>query len=297
MSSGTSTSSRASPHCRTCREPMRGHPRPTCAEIQRLEELGVISRAPSTLSELESISSATKVEASYQAPPTIEELTAFLLGVDHPVDPAQLRFALSTLGKLEEGSSAQDDFCDGESDAEGTVAHVFPKHQAHREQRTARRGSKFGILWMVFTHLLGSMIASGLTILILGSPQRQGGFSHPNPLRQCTFAYRCLGINSNHLELLSCKIPQAFRRSGALTGHTKKCKALLEDLAEARSSLGASQSKKEKKRSEPLEWAENLHVDKPYHSPDDMNPSTVASTSSPPNPFPEAPDTVCLVFL
>ncbi|KAH6896336.1 hypothetical protein BKA70DRAFT_1438563 [Coprinopsis sp. MPI-PUGE-AT-0042] len=121
--------------CRTCREPMRGHPRPTCAEIQRLEELGVISRAPSTLSELESISSATKVEvppglpplsakqarftksarstrsknvrfsllrpsatpvarsgtyqlqASYQAPPTIEELTAFLLGVDHPVDP------------------------------------------------------------------------------------------------------------------------------------------------------------------------------------------------------------------
>ncbi|KAH6905944.1 hypothetical protein BKA70DRAFT_1225262 [Coprinopsis sp. MPI-PUGE-AT-0042] len=40
--------------------------------------------------------------------PTIEDVTAFLLGIDHPVDPAKVQFALALLDELEGPSRVKD---------------------------------------------------------------------------------------------------------------------------------------------------------------------------------------------
>ncbi|KAH6899287.1 hypothetical protein BKA70DRAFT_1230895 [Coprinopsis sp. MPI-PUGE-AT-0042] len=208
MSSGTSTASRAVRHCRTCREPMKGHPRGLiCRGIKHLEELDSTTHPTSTPPD--SISSALKEEEEEdndspppvslsaqqkrftksartpkvkgirftfprqsptsvarsntspleRIPPTVEELTAFLLGVDRPIDPARVCFALSILEQLEDSPDGTDLPCNAER--EGGVLRVLLEHHAPPAQQMAHRGATVSkVLWVVFTHLLASVIVT-----------------------------------------------------------------------------------------------------------------------------------------
>lgn len=221
MSVGALTASRASPRCRTCRRPMKGHPKPTCAEKQRWENLGLIPHPPATFTNDDPIGSTSKEEttplqlpsisvllkrsakvtrsrksksifysglrqpatldrpsarqqSSNKSPPTIEELTAFLLGVGYPVDPVEARFALSLLGERVKVPSVLDASCESVSDgSEGgaTVCALLQHHIRQSAQQAPTRGSTAGVSWRisVFSHLLVAFIASAFTVFLLGT--------------------------------------------------------------------------------------------------------------------------------
>ncbi|KAH6908407.1 hypothetical protein BKA70DRAFT_1222622 [Coprinopsis sp. MPI-PUGE-AT-0042] len=92
-------------------------------------------------------------------PPTVEELTAFLLGVDRPIDPARVCFALSILEQLEDSPDGMDLPCNAER--EGGVLRVLLEHHAPPAQQMAHCGATVSkVLWVVFTHLLASVIVT-----------------------------------------------------------------------------------------------------------------------------------------
>lgn len=89
--------------------------------------------------------------------PTVEELVGFLLGLDIPVDPTRVRFALSMLEELEGAGDAQ------EIGQQARLAFQCPP-RSHEKIAYKTKGSA----WCVaLTYLLVAIAGSGSTIIFL----------------------------------------------------------------------------------------------------------------------------------
>ncbi|KAH6908132.1 hypothetical protein BKA70DRAFT_1427380 [Coprinopsis sp. MPI-PUGE-AT-0042] len=184
MSSSTlaaTVSSRAAPHCRTCRKPMKGHPKKAYMPINGADAGSISQPSFTPPPELGSISSTAKGEYSLlqahgrasahtstrqlaeETMSRVEDLAALLLGVDYPVNPARAHLALSLLRRLEAMPEVENILKDVKAEV-----LLCRRWDAQRLQVSRnKKGQAVGFLWAGITHLLVGLAASGLTLLLL----------------------------------------------------------------------------------------------------------------------------------
>jgi hypothetical protein len=119
-------------------------------------------------------------EVLASGPPSIEELTAFLLGIDRPVDPATARFALSLLDESADSPSVEDVPSDADLDPEETRVATLRRQRQRAHRAPSRRSRNAGVSWIIpiCTHLFVALMASAFTALLLGSTSGCVPFLH-----------------------------------------------------------------------------------------------------------------------